>query len=83
MVNLGILYTGAKLGWVVPNHIPKSELSSIADLKKSSVSSKLGGKVQATPSYELTHLSATPEAVAQLRRALFKGKFTTTWKGKA
>ena len=43
--DLGPLYTGAKLGWVVPDYIPKSELNSITDLKKSSVASKLGDKV--------------------------------------
>lgn len=43
--DLGPLYTGAKLGWVVPDYIPKSELNSIEDLKKSSVADKLGDKI--------------------------------------
>lgn len=44
--DLGHLYEGAKLGWVVPDYIPKDKLSSIEDLKKPEVKDKLGGKIQ-------------------------------------
>lgn len=44
--DLGVLYRGASLGWVVPDYVPKSELGSIADLKKSAVRDKLDGKIQ-------------------------------------
>ena len=44
--DLGPLYTGAKLGWAVPDEIPVSELRSIEDLKKPQVRDKLGGKIQ-------------------------------------
>ncbi|MBP5855547.1 glycine betaine ABC transporter substrate-binding protein [Marivibrio halodurans] len=46
VVNLGILYTGAKLGWAVPNYIPEDQLSSIEDLKNDEVREKLDGKIQ-------------------------------------
>lgn len=46
IVPLGILYTQAKLGWVVPDHIPADQLSSIEDLKKPEVREKLGGRIQ-------------------------------------
>jgi glycine betaine/proline transport system substrate-binding protein len=44
--DIGILYGGAKLGWVVPDYVPKSKLNSIKDLHKKSVRSKLDGKIQ-------------------------------------
>ncbi len=42
--DLGTLYKGT-LGWVVPDYVPKSQLNSIADLKKSAVRSKLDSKI--------------------------------------
>ncbi|MES1924667.1 glycine betaine ABC transporter substrate-binding protein [Salinisphaera sp. T31B1] len=46
VVDLGPLYEGAQLGWVVPDYIPEDQLSSIEDMKKAEVVDKLGGKVQ-------------------------------------
>ena len=46
VVDLGPMYTRAKLGWVVPSYIPESELKSIDDLKKPEVKQKLGSKIQ-------------------------------------
>ncbi|MCC4118070.1 glycine betaine ABC transporter substrate-binding protein [Aromatoleum toluclasticum] len=46
LVDLGILYDNAKLGWAVPDYIPASELSSIDDLKKPEVAKKLKSQVQ-------------------------------------
>jgi glycine betaine/proline transport system substrate-binding protein len=43
--DLGLLYTKARLGWVVPSYIPESEVSSIEDLKKPEVREKLRGPV--------------------------------------
>lgn len=42
VVNLGPIYTRAKLGWVVPDYIPEDQLKSISDLKKRKVMRKLG-----------------------------------------
>ncbi|WP_024302070.1 glycine betaine ABC transporter substrate-binding protein [Pseudogulbenkiania sp. MAI-1] len=46
MHDVGIIYTGGKNGWAVPAYIPESELSSISDLNKPEVKSKLSGIVQ-------------------------------------
>jgi glycine betaine/proline transport system substrate-binding protein len=46
VVNLGPLYTRARLGWAVPDYVPKSELASIADLAKPSVSTRISEQVQ-------------------------------------
>ncbi|QDC02340.1 glycine betaine ABC transporter substrate-binding protein [Mesorhizobium sp. 8] len=55
---LGTIYDGAKLGWVVPQYIPESEIASIEDLKKDEVKEKLGGEVQGIdPGAGLTRLS--------------------------
>lgn len=45
VVNLGPIYTRAKLGWVVPDYIPSKELSSIEDLKEPEVAEKLNKKI--------------------------------------
>jgi len=45
VVDLGPLYTRARIGWVVPEYIPREKLASIEDLKKSEVTSKLKGQI--------------------------------------
>jgi glycine betaine/proline transport system substrate-binding protein len=60
VVNLGLLYTHARLGWAVPNYIPESELGSIADLAKDSVRGHLDGTITGIdPGAGLTRLSKT------------------------
>lgn len=55
---LGTLYSGARLGWVVPKYVPESEVSSIADLAKPEVRSKFSGRIQGIePGAGLTRLS--------------------------
>jgi glycine betaine/proline transport system substrate-binding protein len=57
-VNLGLLYTHARLGWAVPNYIPESELNSIADLAKPAVRERLDGTITGIdPGAGLTRLS--------------------------
>ncbi len=46
MVSLGILYTRARLGWVVPAYVPEDQVKTIADLAKPEVRDKLDGKIQ-------------------------------------
>ncbi len=46
MDDVGIIYTGGKNGWAVPSYIPESQLSSISDLDKPDVKSKLNGTIQ-------------------------------------
>ncbi len=56
--NLGPVYEGAKLGWVVPAYIPESEINSIEDLKKAEIQEKLKGQIQGIdPGAGLTRLS--------------------------
>lgn len=45
VVNLGPVFTRAKLGWVVPDYIPEDVVSSITDLTKPAVQEKLDGKI--------------------------------------
>lgn len=46
VVTLGVLYTDAKLGWVVPEYVPEDQLSSIADLTDPEVREKLDSTIQ-------------------------------------
>jgi glycine betaine/proline transport system substrate-binding protein len=58
VVNLGLLYTHARLGWVVPNYIPEVDLKSIADLGKPEVRENLDGTITGIdPGAGLTRLS--------------------------
>ncbi|MDZ7640978.1 MAG: glycine betaine ABC transporter substrate-binding protein [Desulfurivibrio sp.] len=58
IVNLGPLYGYARLGWVVPDYIPESKLSSIEDLKKKEVRDKLDDRITGIdPGAGLTRLS--------------------------
>ena len=41
----GIIYAGAKNGWAVPDYVPENEVSSIWDLNKPEVKSKLNGTI--------------------------------------
>ena len=45
VVNLGVLYTG-RLGWVVPDYVPKDRLDSIADLRNPEVAKRIGNRIQ-------------------------------------
>ena len=45
VVNLGPLYTRARLGWVVPDYIPQDKVDSIADLTNEEFVSKLNGEI--------------------------------------
>lgn len=45
VVNLGPIYTRARLGWVVPDYIPEDQLSSISDLTDPEVADKLDKKI--------------------------------------
>ncbi|MFO7800939.1 MAG: glycine betaine ABC transporter substrate-binding protein [Desulfovermiculus sp.] len=45
VVNLGPVFTRAKLGWVVPEYVPEDKVSSITDLTDQEVRDKLDGKI--------------------------------------
>src|SRR5699024_5707683 len=44
VVDLGVMFTG-KIGWVVPDYIPKEKLDSIADLRNPAVRNKVGSRI--------------------------------------
>nr|WP_051079016.1 glycine betaine ABC transporter substrate-binding protein [Caballeronia zhejiangensis] len=46
MEDLGVIYSGAKIGWAVPDYVPESEVASIGDLNKPEVKSKLNSTIQ-------------------------------------
>ncbi|MFM0327035.1 glycine betaine ABC transporter substrate-binding protein [Caballeronia glebae] len=46
MEDLGIIYSGAKIGWAVPDYVPESEVASIGDLNKPDVKAKLNSTIQ-------------------------------------
>lgn len=57
-VNLGPVYSRARLGWVVPSYVPKDKLDSIEDLTSDEVREKLDGKIIGIgPGAGLTRLS--------------------------
>ncbi|SDF83630.1 glycine betaine/proline transport system substrate-binding protein [Limimonas halophila] len=58
VVNLGILYGHSRLGWIVPDYVPKDQLNSIADLKSEKMADKLDGTITGIdPGAGLTRLS--------------------------
>jgi len=58
VVNLGILYGHSRLGWIVPDYVPKDQLNSIADLKSEDMAEKLDGTITGIdPGAGLTRLS--------------------------
>jgi glycine betaine/proline transport system substrate-binding protein len=46
VVDLGPIYTQARLGWVVPAYVPRARVTSIGDLRRADVRERLGGRVQ-------------------------------------
>jgi glycine betaine/proline transport system substrate-binding protein len=46
VVDIGPIYTGARLGWVVPAYVPEDQVSSIADLQGEDVAQRFGGRIQ-------------------------------------
>jgi len=45
VIDLGPLYTRARLGWVVPDYVPVDEVRSIEDLAKPGIGRKLGYQI--------------------------------------
>ncbi|MFO7800940.1 MAG: glycine betaine ABC transporter substrate-binding protein [Desulfovermiculus sp.] len=45
VVNLGPLYTRAKLGWVVPEYVPEDKVSSISDLNDPEIAKKFDEEI--------------------------------------
>ncbi len=43
--DLGALYTGGRLGWAVPEYVPRDAIASIADLDHADVHERLDGRI--------------------------------------
>ncbi len=43
--HLGALYTGGRLGWAVPEYVPRDAIASIADLDHAEVRDRLDGRI--------------------------------------
>lgn len=46
VVNLGPMYLGARLGWAVPDYVPKSAVRTVGDLSDARARRRFGGKIQ-------------------------------------
>lgn len=46
LVDLGPLYGGGRLGWLVPEYVPRDRLNSIADLADPDIAARLGHRIQ-------------------------------------
>ncbi|MFW5920287.1 MAG: glycine betaine ABC transporter substrate-binding protein [Polyangiales bacterium] len=46
VVNLGPIYTRARLGWAVPSYVPRKQLESLEDLQDPEVQKRLNGRIQ-------------------------------------
>lgn len=46
LVDLGPLYRGGRLGWVVPDYVPRDRLNSIAGLADPDIAARLGHRIQ-------------------------------------
>lgn len=58
VVDLGPIYTGARLGWVVPAYVPESEVASITDLAKPEIGRRFDYEIFGIdPGAGLTRLS--------------------------
>jgi len=91
--NLGLLYGNAKLGWAVPEYIPKDQLSSISDLNNDAVRSKLDGTItgidpgaglmrksnQALEDYELSKYDLQSSSGAGMTAALERAVSNDDW----
>ncbi|MES1937609.1 glycine betaine ABC transporter substrate-binding protein [Salinisphaera hydrothermalis] len=46
LVDLGPLYEGGRLGWIVPDYVPRARVNSIADLADPTVAQRMGHRIQ-------------------------------------
>lgn len=91
--DLGVIYDGARIGWVVPNYVPKDKLNSIPDLKKPTVANKLKHQIQgispgagemqrskdALKAYGLNHYNLVSASGAAMTAALARAIERKQW----
>ena len=93
LVNLGPLYTRARLGWAVPSYVPKQQVASFDDLRDPEVERKLGGRIfgidpgsglmqaseQAMKAYGLDRLELVSSSGAAMTAALERAIRQRRW----
>ena len=90
--DLGTIYSG-KIGWVVPDYVPESEVRSISDLSKPGVKDKLNGTIQgidpgaglmrastkAIQDYSLNGYNLRPASAVAMIAALSRAENQKNW----
>ncbi|AXF25089.1 glycine/betaine ABC transporter substrate-binding protein [Burkholderia pyrrocinia] len=90
--DLGTIYSG-KIGWVVPDYVPASEVRSISDLNKPSVKDKFNGTIQgidpgaglmrastkAIQDYSLNGYNLRPASAVAMVAALSRAENQKSW----
>lgn len=68
VVDLGVLYEGARLGWVVPEYIPEDAVHAIHDLRKPEVADRLHRQIYGIdPGAGLMRLSESARNIYRLK----------------
>jgi glycine betaine/proline transport system substrate-binding protein len=93
VIDLGPLYTRARLGWVVPDFVPRERLASLEDLRDPEVRERLGGRIQgidpgsglmrasrqALRTYGLRNWELVPASAAAMTAALDRAVRRNEW----
>lgn len=93
VVNLGPIYTRARLGWAVPSYVPVERLGSLADLRDPEVQKRLSGRIygidpgsglmqaseRAMRAYELAGLELVSSSGAAMTAALARAIRQKRW----
>jgi glycine betaine/proline transport system substrate-binding protein len=93
VIDLGPLYTQARLGWAVPAYVPRERIASIEDLRDPEVRERLGGHVQgidpgsglmrasrrALRAYDLRGWELVPSSSAAMAAALDRAVRRDEW----
>jgi glycine betaine/proline transport system substrate-binding protein len=93
VIDLGPLYTRARLGWAVPDYVPRERLESLEDLHDPEVRARLGGRVQgidpgsglmrasrhALRAYDLRDWELVPASSAAMTAALDRAVRRDEW----
>jgi glycine betaine/proline transport system substrate-binding protein len=93
VVDLGPIYTRARLGWVVPAYVPVERVASIEDLRDPAVRERFGGRIQgidpgsglmrasraALRAYDLRGFELVPSSAAAMAAALDRAVRRHEW----
>jgi len=93
VIDLGPIYTQARLGWVVPAYVPADRVASIGDLDDPRVRERLGGRIRgidpgsglmrasrrALAAYDLRGFELVPSSAAAMAAALDRAVRRGEW----